>query len=248
MKRRAVLAVGLAAFGGCLGEAGPSTGDPEEDRNRTVDDPTDTPVPSDADVVAYADLTEAGRRFVDDAQDRGHELDWLSDDGQRTYVRYDREAERYVRVDDPLTLEDVDDELEDVFRRDALVERDGRLYEGTTSVGHGPYKQRYEAVEDPDCDDAVDATDLSEPGQRIVDVLAADGAAWVSTRKFERVAEADVFLADESAMGTFHEATGVPSEDGGCVAVDGRRLRVTYADQESLNHRGYHLEFVADAD
>lgn len=248
MKRRAVLAVGLAALGGCLGEAGLSTGDPEENRTRTVDDSTDTPVPSDAEIVAYADLSEEGQQFVDDAQDRGHNLDWLSHDGNRTYVRYDRDRKQYVRVDDPLTLADVDDELEDVFRGDALVERDGRLYSGGKSVGHGQYKQRYEATEDPDCDDAVDATELSESSREILRHLQDRGTVWVSTRKFERVAAADVYVDDWELIGRFRESVGVPSEDGGCVEVNDRQLRVRFEDRAEMNHRGYHLEFVADAD
>lgn len=263
VNRRSFVAAGLAVLGGCLTESGPSTDDPEgtrsddrgrngtddpRDRNRTDDPSTDTPVPPDAEIVAYEALSGAGQRFVDDAQDRGHELDRLSEDGERTYVRYDDEADRYVRVDDPLTLDAVDDELERVFHGDALVEREGWLYEGGMTVGHGPYKQQFSATEDPDCEDAVDAAALSEPGREIAGALAEDGTAWVSTRKFERVAEADVFVDDEAAIGAFVEAVGIPSGDGGCVDVDGRRLRVRQADQASLNHRGFHLEFVAEAE
>jgi hypothetical protein len=44
-----------------------------------------------------------------------------------------------------------------------------------------------------DCDDAVDADELSAAGREIVAVLAADGAAWVSIRQYEPVARADIF-------------------------------------------------------
>jgi hypothetical protein len=99
-----------------------------------------------------------------------------------------------------------------------------------------------------DCDDAVDADERSAAGREIVAVLAADGAAWVSIRQYEPVAPGRHLLDDREVIRTFHESVGIPSEDGDSIAVDGRRLRVMYADQKKLNHRGYHLEFVADAE
>lgn len=188
---------------------------------------------SDHEIVEYQDLSERGKHFVDSAFDENHDVQWISGE-EKTYIKYDDDQEQWVRNDDPLTLESVDDNLEDVFGAKAYLEYNGRYYEGRLYIGDSPYKVKYEVTEEETCKEIIDESELSENSQEIIQTLRDKGTVWVADKEFEKVAEVDNFWANQSNREEFSEKVARP--DNRCIEQDERFYRVDWSRQRSLGH------------
>lgn len=255
MHRRAVL---VGAGGVLAGLAGCTSGESDEGRNDTPEgsgevspEPTATSTESDEkrgtddttrEIVDYEELSARGKAFVDAARDGGHRLHWIHESEEKVYVRY--ESDRWVRDDEPLTLESVDDVLTGVFESDAYLEVGGRYYEGSGSFGHGPYKTQFTAEEVDECTDVVDESDLSETSQNVIEVLVEQRTAWVADQEFRQVTDADEYFADQTERAEFVERVVTP--ENRCLKRDDRFYRVDRTDQKAINSRGYELVVVDD--
>lgn len=255
MHRRTVL-VGasgaLAGIAGCMGErTSEGRNDTPEGRDKTSPEAISTRTERGAKngtddttrgIVNYGELSARGKEFVDAARDGNHRLHWIRESDEKIYVRY--ESNRWVRNDDPLTLESVDDSLTDVFEGDVYLEIDGRYYEGTGSFGHGPYKTQFTAEEVDECTDVVDESDLSETSRNIIEVLIEQGTAWVADQEFRQVTDADEYFADQTERAEFVERVVTP--ENRCLERDDHFYRIDRTDQKAINSRGYELVVVDD--
>lgn len=226
-----VVVGGLLA--GCLADdtpGGRGSGAGDEEGNDDDD--------ADFDTVAYADLPEYEQRFVDEALER-HSLDWISEDGQRTYLRSTPDG--WEAVENPLIPQELGEDLRDVIAREKYLEIDSTYVEFWIDVGHGPYGARYRAVETDGCASSTIALEeLPKPEQEIAALFIDEGELLLAEPRFEAVSDADVFVEIDAELVLRDEVL----RGDGCLEAAGARYGAEIANEFILSGEGYDLARV----
>lgn len=243
MHRRAAILFLVTSVAGCLDRSRGTPGDGSTptgggSQATATSSPGNGSNTSDLDrpIVAYEDLSDAGKNVVDLAQGRtGFRLHWLREDGQRVYLEYDHTQDGWIRAENPLF--DLDESLVDVFEGDAYLELDDQYYDIRTKIlGHGPYASTFETEDAGHCEEFIDDMVVSSAARAALDIVTARGEVLVTTHDYRHLHEYDVVFADRQERDEFAELVST----GACVDRDGG-MQLVYADEYIKHDATYGL-------
>lgn len=204
--------------------------------NGTGDDNT-----SNQETVAYEDLTETDREFIDAAADGRHEVQQIYEGGEGIYV--ESTADGWVELDDPLVPENLSDDLQALVDRDAHLEMHGTTYWILMDLGHDFYGETYELASENECEgDPKPIEDATDEERELLDALLDSGEISIANQEYEAVSGADFFIESDRSLRWFLAETFV--EDGRCLDADGEVYGVMIVNEFMREPSGYMLEAV----
>ena len=230
MKRRAALALVAASVAGCSGSL---VDDGDDDHATESSNESDEREPTN---VAYDDLSERSRRFVDEVRD-GYRRHHISSTDDRRYITRDPETATWIRDDDPLLESELDEELREVIDSNGVLEMGGQRYRIDRNLTHGDAQTgvspKLTAVRQwgrvvsmwgvQRCQTSVSADEFTDTEREIVDSIVAGDDRWIAHRSYEHVIDADRYYDDRDEVERILGLVRRPNE---CLEHDGEIYRV----------------------